>query len=90
VGPCRVGIAAVRRQAREARRASGQHERSDLSARAGEHEWDVRDVTAHQRGDAPRLDDVVREHDHRSARFDLFTRRSEPGDRRDIDSRGTE
>ena len=31
---------------------------------AGEHEWDVRDVAAHQRGDAPRLDDMVRQHDH--------------------------
>jgi len=71
--PRRVGVAAVRLDAREAGPVSGGDERADLGAIRGEDDRQVHDIPAEERRSASRFDEVVRQqHDDGFEGVELF------------------
>ncbi|GAA2012184.1 hypothetical protein GCM10009739_25710 [Microbacterium ulmi] len=64
--PRGIGVAPMRGDTGEARRPSWTDERAELDRVAREHDGQVHGVSRHQRGGAPRLDEMVREHHDRS------------------------
>ncbi|KXC05492.1 hypothetical protein MhomT_10775 [Microbacterium hominis] len=65
--PLRILVRAVRVQAGGARRPAGHHDGADVHAIAGELDRHVGDVSAHQAGGPPRIEQPVRDDDERDA-----------------------
>ncbi|AUG29329.1 hypothetical protein CXR34_07565 [Microbacterium hominis] len=65
--PLRILVRAVRVQAGGARRPAGHHDGADAHAIAGELDRHVGDVSAHQAGGPPRIEQPVRDDDERDA-----------------------
>jgi hypothetical protein len=76
--PGRIGLPPMCRDARKACSAAGSHIGTDLGARAGEDDREVRDVAGHEQRDSTGMDEVLCEGDDRSGPRHILARSLAP------------